>query len=69
MQKSAISMYETNKNDPSDKVKIEIAKYLALPLDCLLGIIDEPISPYNEEKILLFEFVNFIQYRRQVDAK
>ena len=56
VQKSAISMYETNKNDPSGKVKKET--FLLLPSHIK-----------HEEKILLSEFVNFIHCRRKIDDK
>ena len=40
VQKTAVSQYETNKNDPSDKIKVNIAKHLNISLDYLLGVID-----------------------------
>lgn len=73
---SAVSMYETDKNDPSDQIKVIIAKYFNTTLDYLLGIIDEPVPYYSqdaflrlpekmssEEKILLSEFLEYLQYR------
>ena len=78
VQKTAISLYESNKNNPSDKVKVRIARYFNVSLDYLMGIIDEPMPPYNketfiqlpslikhEEKIILLEFIDFIQHKRE----
>ena len=77
VQKSTVSLYEIGKNDPSDKVKIEIAKYFNISLDYLIGVIDEPV-PYfshdvflklpddmsSEEKTLLSEYLDYIAFRR-----
>ena len=52
VQNAAVSRYENDKDDPSDKIKVEIAKYFNISLDYLLGVIDEPVSCYNEEKFL-----------------
>ncbi|MDR1117385.1 MAG: helix-turn-helix domain-containing protein [Oscillospiraceae bacterium] len=77
VQETAVSRYETDKDDPSDKIKTEIAKYFNISLDYLLGVIDEPVPYYNhdiflklpdgmrqEERILLSEFIGYIVYRR-----
>lgn len=78
VQKSTVSLYEIGKNDPSDKVKIEIAKYFNISLDYLIGVIDEPIPYYSqdvflrlpdnmskEEKLLLSEYLDYLVYRKQ----
>lgn len=78
VQKSAVSLYETDKNDPSDKVKVRIAKHLNISLDYLLGIIDDPVPYYSqdtflklpddmskEERLLISEFLGYIDYRKQ----
>lgn len=70
VQSSAVSRYETDKDDPSDKIKVEIAKHLNISLDYLLGVIDEPVTYYkpdtfirlpddtlNEDKILLLGYL------------
>ena len=78
VQKSSVSLYEIGKNDPSDKAKIEIAKYFNISLDYLIGVIDEPVPYYNnnffiklpadispEEKKTLSEYLDYLIYRRQ----
>jgi len=76
VQKSTVSLYELSKNDPSDKVKIAIAKYFNISLDYLIGVIDEPVPYYsndlyvllpddmhNEEKYLLLDYLEYLRYR------
>ena len=77
MQTSSISAYELDRIDPSDKIKIKIARYFNISLDYLLGIIDDPIPCYNkkfffvpfhmtkEEKFLLSEFINYLKIKRK----
>lgn len=77
VNKSAVSHYETNKDDPGDNIKVEIAKHFNISLDYLLGLIDIPAPIYNEEvflrlpqsisqdeKIILLEFLSFIDWKR-----
>ena len=77
VRKSAVSLYETNKNDPTDPIKIKLAKYFDVSLDYLLGITDYKVKSYNEnnfvklpenvseeEKLLIQHFVDFIVYNR-----
>ena len=74
---STISLYETNRSDPSDKIKLEIAKYFGVSLDYLIGVIDEEVPYYSNdrflmlpedmakgEKMLLEEILEFIEFRR-----
>ena len=77
VQKSTVSLYKLGKNDPPDKVKIEIAKYFNISLDYLIGGIDEPV-PYfrkdlfvrlhddmsEEEKYLLLKYMDYLDYMR-----
>ena len=80
VEKSTISLYETDKNDPSDKVKIEIAKYFNISLDYLIGVIDEPVPYYNnelyirlpddiskDERLLLSDYIDYLIFRRNND--
>jgi len=79
VQKATVSHYETGKADPSDKVKIEIAKYFDVSMDYLMGIIDEPIPHYRpelflkipktiryEEREFLEDFVANVDYKRNL---
>lgn len=49
INKHSISSYEREKNEPSDAVKIEIAKYFHVSVDYLLGLTDDP-AVYPEAK-------------------
>ncbi|MCL2620921.1 MAG: helix-turn-helix domain-containing protein [Defluviitaleaceae bacterium] len=74
---STISLYETDRSDPSDKIKLEIARYFGVSLDYLIGVVDEEVPYYSDdrflmlpedmakgEKMLLEEFLEFIEFRR-----
>jgi len=77
VQTSMISRYETDRDDPSDKIKVSIARFLEVSIDYLLGLIDEPVPYYNQghfiimteipmddERLLLLEFIDFLKCRR-----
>ena len=78
VRKSVISLYETDKNDPSDKMKVKLAKYFDVSLDYLCGIIDENVKYYNdnnfvelpenvteEEKQFIKKFMDYILFLRE----
>jgi len=78
VDKSAVSLYERDWNDPSDEIKVRIAQYLQISLDYLLGVIDQPVSYVrqnafldvlghmsNEEQEMLSEFCGYILFRRE----
>ena len=82
VQTSMISRYETNRDDPSDNVKVSIARFLGVSIDYLLGLIDDPVPYYNrdqfiimtntptdEERFLLLEIINYLKYRRESRSK
>jgi len=75
VQKSTISLYELNKNEPNDKAKVKLAKYFNISLDYLLGVIDEPVPYYHidtflilpgdmtkDDRIKLLEYLNYLIY-------
>ena len=74
----AISRYESDKDDPSDAIKVKIARYFNVSLDYLLGVIDEPVPPFSEkafiqlpasvtkdELFMISELLSYIEYRRK----
>lgn len=81
VKKSAVSLYETENNEPSDEIKVQIAEYFKVSIDYLLGLTDEAIPldknlyfrfPENateEEIALISEFLNFIVCRRKFKNK
>lgn len=50
LSKNAISSYEKDRNEPSDAIKIQIAKFFNVSIDYLLGITDNP-TPYSSDDI------------------
>ena len=77
LKKSTVSLYENNKTEPNDEIKIIIARYFNVSADYLIGVIDEEVCYYsgkkfliypdemsNEEEILINEFIHFIYCRR-----
>ena len=78
LHKSTLSLYEKNKGDMSDENKCKIAKYFNISLDYLLGLIDEEVCYYDDQKFLIYpkdmtseeetlirEFIDFIYSRRK----
>ena len=76
VKKSTISLYESNKYDPSDSAKVKIARCFDVSLDYLLGVIDTPVPYYRKERFLILpngisetdinltsDFVEFIHNR------
>jgi len=53
VQESVISHYETNRSDPGDEIKVEIAKYFGVSLDYLLGVIEKKVPFFSDERFLL----------------
>lgn len=79
VQKSTVSQYETNVNDPPDEIKTKLAKHFNVSLDYLLGIIDTEITCYDEnyfwkipedmpeeDKQLVKKFIDFCEYKRKM---
>ena len=78
VRKAAVSLYETGKNDPTDPIKIILARYFNISVDYLIGIIDDEVSYYDnniflklpenisdEEKRLINDVVELILFRRK----
>ena len=78
VNKSAISYYETDRYEPSDKIKVELAKFFNTSLDYLMGIVDEAVPYYDkerflilpddiseEEKAYLLEFIGYLEYKKK----
>ena len=77
-----VSSYECNRSDPDDKSKIILAKLFNVSVDYMLGLIDEPFSFEREQNTLCLpnnlsaeelaeieNFIEFIKYRKQTNAK
>ena len=78
VRKSTVSQYETNINDPSDPVKIGIAKYFNVSIDYLMGLTDIETTFYDEArfweipetmtkegKSLVRDFIEFVECREK----
>lgn len=78
LTKSTVSLYEKNKTEPNDKIKILLAQYFNISIDYLIGVIDEEVCYYSEknflkypnemseeEETLIKEFVNYIYFKRK----
>ena len=77
VRKAAVSIYETDKYDPSDPIKVAIAKHFDVSLDYLMGVIDDEVKCYSEarfvampenvtaeERELVRKFVAFVEFAR-----
>ena len=78
VRKPAVSLYETDKNDPHDPIKVKMSRYFDISLDYLLGVVDKPMKPYDdnnfielpeniteEEKRLIQRFIEYIIFLRE----
>jgi len=76
IEKTNISLYEADKSEPPDDVKVAMAKYFGASLDYMLGVIDENVGYYNEglflklpeyilddEKKFISEYMDYISFR------
>ena len=78
VRKSTVSQYETNINDPSDPLKIGIAKYFNVSIDYLMGLTDSETTFYDEARFweipetmtdegkeLVRDFIEFVDLREK----
>ena len=49
LSNNTISSYENEKREPSDEIKIKLARFFDVSVDYLLGLTDDP-CPYNSRK-------------------
>ena len=49
LSKNAVSAYEKERNEPSDEIKIKLARFFDVSVDYLLGLTDDP-CPYKSRK-------------------
>lgn len=79
INKHSISSYERDKSEPSDAIKIAIAKYFNVSVDYLIGLSDNPAPLKNESQIirlpaefpkaLIPEVQNYIEYLKYRSEK
>ena len=53
LTKYSISLYEKNKNKPTEETLIELAKLFDVSIDHLVGLIDEPYSYERDSDFVL----------------
>lgn len=66
LTKYTISSYETDKSDPSDEIKIQLAQIFNVSVDYLLGLIDQKISFIDLERAVLLP-VDSMDLRKEVE--
>ena len=49
-----ISAYENDRSEPSDDIKLRLARVFDISLDYLMGLVDQPISLSREERSYVF---------------
>ena len=82
IDKTKISAYEINKNNPPDDIKVLLAQYFNVSLDYLLGVINTQVGYYKEtaflklpegisddERELINDFAGFICSRNTKNEK
>ena len=76
VRNTSVSMYETNRSSPNERIMSVIVQYFNVSADYFMGIIDEAVPPYSKdafipmpsglpeaERVLLHDFVEFVLYR------
>ena len=74
-----MSRYEADKENPSDDVKVKIARHFKISLDYFMGTVDDPLPLYqktefikipndatDEELFMITEVLGYIDYRRKI---
>ena len=66
LTKYTISSYETDKSDPSDEIKIQLAQIFNVSVDYLLGLVDKRISFIDLERAVLLP-IDSMEFRKEVE--
>ena len=66
LTKYTISSYETDKSDPSDEIKIQLAQIFDVSVDYLLGLVSQQLSFIDLERAVLLP-VDSLELRQEVE--
>lgn len=66
LTKYTISSYETDKSDPSDEIKMQLAQIFDVSVDYLLGLVNQKLSFMDLERAVLLP-VDSLELRQEVE--
>ena len=66
LTKYTISSYETDKSDPSDEIKMQLAQIFDVSVDYLLGLVNQRLSFMDLERAVLLP-VDSLELRQEVE--